>query len=104
VLVPADLEYEFTASLWPWEVRRDLWTFVTLPARASAEIAEFTDGLNRGFGSVPVRVRIGATTWRTSVFPQGAGGPYVLPVKRAVRTANRVDVGDEVAVRLEVLV
>ncbi|WP_286277949.1 DUF1905 domain-containing protein [Naasia aerilata] len=100
----ADLQYEFTAALWPWEVRRDLWTFVSLPDRASAEIAEFADGLTRGFGSVPVRVRIGTMTWRTSVFPGGTGGGYVLPVKRAVREANGVEVGDEVAVSLEVLV
>lgn len=99
-----DLQYEFTAALWPWEVRRDLWTFVSLPERASAEIAEFAEGLTRGFRSVPVRARIGTITWRTSIFPGSAGGVYVLPVKRAVREANRVEVGDEVAVWLEVLV
>jgi hypothetical protein len=104
VLVTAVLQYEFTAALWAWEVRRDLWTFVSLPERASAEIAEFAEGLNRGFGSVPVRVRIGTMMWRTSVFPGSSGAAYVLPVKRAVRTANGVDVGDEVAVWLEVLV
>ena len=98
------LTYEFSAALWPWEVRRDLWTFVTVPADASAQIAEFADGLRRGFGAVPVRARIGATTWRTSVFPQQSAGPYVLPVKRAVRTANGLEVGDEVAVWIEVLV
>ncbi len=101
--VPEQLVYEFTASLWPWEVRRDLWTFVTLPDDASEEVTVIGEGLRRGFGAVPVKVRIGTVTWRTSVFPMGAKGPYVLPVKRAVRDANRVDVGDEVAVWLEVL-
>ncbi len=95
--------YEFTAELWPWEVRRDLWTFVTLPDDASEEIGMLTEGMRRGFGAVPVLVRIGTTTWRTSVFPQNSSGPYVLPVKRAVRDANRLEVGDEVAVSLEVL-
>jgi Domain of unknown function (DUF1905) len=93
--------YEFTAELWPWEVRRDLWTFVTLPVDASEEVTAIGEGLHRGFGAVPVRVRMGAVTWRTSVFP--LNGAYVLPVKRAVRDANRVDVGDEVAVWIEVL-
>ena len=95
--------YEFTATLWPWEVRRDLWTFVTLPQDVSEEIAAFADGPRRGFGAVSVQVRIGSTAWRTSVFPQNAGGPYVLPVRRAVREANGVDVGDDVTVSLEVL-
>ena len=92
--------YEFTAELWPREVRRDLWTFVTLPDDASEEVAAIGEGLRRGFGAVPVLVRIGPRTWRTSVFP--LNGAYVLPVKRAVREANEVDVGDEVAVRIEV--
>jgi hypothetical protein len=95
--------YEFRAELWPWQTRRDLWTFVTVPDDASEEIAVLGEGMRRGFGSVPVRVRVGTTTWRTSVFPQSSAGPYVLPVKRAVREANDVDVGDEVDVWLEVL-
>jgi Domain of unknown function (DUF1905) len=93
--------YRFTAELWPWETRRDLWTFVTLPDDASEDVATIGAGLGRGFRSVPVRVRIGTTTWRTSVFPLGDG--YVLPVKRAVRDANGLDLGDEVAVELELL-
>jgi len=96
--------YEFRAELWPWQTRRDLWTFVTVPDDPSEEIAVFGEGMRRGFGAVPVRVRIGTTTWRTSVFPQSSAGPYVLPVKRAVREANDVGVGDEVDVWLEVLI
>ena len=99
----APLVYEFRAPLWPWESRRDLWTFVTLPEDASDEIAALTDGSARGFGAVRVEARIGEVRWRTSIFPQHTGGSYVLPVKRSVRTANNLEVGDEVSVRLEVL-
>jgi hypothetical protein len=101
--VAAPLVYEFRARLWPWESRRDLWTFVTLPEDAADEIAAVTDTAARGFGAVRVEARIGAVEWRTSIFPQGAGGSYVLPVKRSVRTANALEVGDEVSVRLRVL-
>jgi hypothetical protein len=99
----ASLVYEFRAPLWPWESRRDLWTFVTLPQDASDEIAAVMDTTARGFGAVRVEARIGAVEWRTSIFPQHAGGSYVLPVKRAVRATNRLEVGDDVSVRLEVL-
>jgi Domain of unknown function (DUF1905) len=98
------LIYDFRAPLWVWEVRRDLWTFVTLPEDASDEIRARTDTGARGFGAVPVRVRIGATSWRTSVFPQSAVGPYILPVKRAVREANDLAPGSTATVRVEVLV
>jgi hypothetical protein len=88
-----DLPLEFTATLWAWEKRRDLWTFVSLPAELGG----------RGFGSVPVRVRVGTTTWRTSVFPQG-DGIWVLPIKRVVRERHGLEVGGPVRVDLEPMI
>ncbi len=94
----------FEAALWTWDARRaDTWTFVTLPAEASEEIRELTADRRRGFGSVRVRVTIGGSTWRTSIFPDAASGSYVLPVKRAVRTAEAVDAGDTATVTVEVV-
>ncbi|MGH3862191.1 DUF1905 domain-containing protein [Actinokineospora sp.] len=93
----------FDAELWDWDARRaDSWTFVSLPADASEEIRAVT-GPRRGFGSVRVRVTVGATTWTTSVFPDSGRGVYVLPVKRAVRRAEKLDVGDVAAVSVELL-
>ncbi|GAA4249032.1 DUF1905 domain-containing protein [Dactylosporangium darangshiense] len=94
---------DFEAPLWEWDARRgDTWIFVSLPEDASEEIRELSAPTRRGFGSLRVRASIGGTTWRTSIFP-GSGGPYVLPVKRAVRTAERLDAGDVAAVSLELL-
>ncbi|HAQ9640081.1 TPA: DUF1905 domain-containing protein, partial [Enterococcus faecium] len=42
-------------------------------------------------------------TFATSVFPLGDDNAYALPVKRAVRDAEGVAVGDTVAVRLRLL-
>ena len=56
----------------------------------------------RGFGGVRVDATIGATTWRTSIFPQ-TGDMYVLPLKRAVREAEGIDPGAIVRVGLFVL-
>jgi hypothetical protein len=93
----------FEAELWRWQARReDGWVFVTLPADASEEIRERTGGVARGFGSLRVRATIGSSTWQTSIFPGSGGGAYVLPVKRPVRTAEALDLGDvaRVSVRL----
>ena len=49
-----------------------------------------------------VRVRLGESTWETSIFP-GVERGYVLPVKKAVRTRAGVGVGDTVAVSIELL-
>jgi hypothetical protein len=94
----------FDAELWIWDARRaDSWTFVSLPVEASEEIRELTDGPRRGFGSVRVRVTLGASTWTTSIFPDSARGAYVLPIKRAVRKAEALDEGDLATVTVELI-
>jgi hypothetical protein len=49
------------------------------------------------------RVTVGGSTWRTSIFPDSTRGRYVLPIKRAVRKAEDLDVGDVATVTLEVV-
>jgi hypothetical protein len=94
----------FDAELWLWEARRgDSWTFVTLPGEASAEIRDLTGGRRRGFGSVRVRAAIGGVAWMTSIFPDSVRNAYVLPIKRAVRTAVAVDAGDVATVKVELI-
>ena len=94
----------FEAELWLWDARRnDSWTFVTLPTDASEEIRELAVGPRRGFGSVRVRATVGGSTWATSIFPDSGRGSYVLPVKRAVRAAEKLDAGDYATVTVEIL-
>ena len=90
-------DHRFTSVLWRWEAQ-DAWRFVTVPVDLTDAIR-----LTRGFGSVRVEVTVGATTWRTSVFPDASRGSYVLPIKKAVRHAEDLDDGDDVTVTLRVL-
>lgn len=93
----------FSAELWLWDARRtETWTFVSLPASESEEIRDLAGGLRRGFGSVRVRATIGNSTWTTSIFPASQAG-YVLPVKRPIRVAESLDVGDMATVTVELI-
>ena len=97
--------YRFTSPLWIWEASGEgSWHFVTLPEDHADEIKAIADGaVRRGFGSVRVEVTVGPSTWRTSLFPSKESGSYVLPVKKAVRTAAGVEDGDDVDVDLVLL-
>ncbi|BDZ64278.1 DUF1905 domain-containing protein [Agromyces mangrovi Wang et al. 2018] len=91
----------FRAEVWQWDARTEEgWYFVTLPVGPSEEIAD-RPRPPRGFGSVKVRVRVGGSTWSTSIFPDSKAGAYVLPLKKAVRKAEGIELGDEVEVELE---
>lgn len=90
----------FDAVLWRWDARRsDSWFFVSLPEAESAELRALPLP-PKGFGSIPVRVRVGPTTWDTSVFPDAASGVYVLPVKASVRKAAGAAEGDTLTIHL----
>ena len=89
----AGTRYEFAAELWRWAARTEEWVFVRLPADVSADIADVPRP-RAGFGAVKVSATIGGSRWRTSIFPERTGGPYVLPVKKAVRAAEGLEVGD----------
>jgi len=79
------------------------WVFVSLPQALSDEIRAEPRPPRPGFGSLRVEVTVGPTTWKTSIFPEKANGPYVLPVKKAVRDAAGVEVGDSIDVALALL-
>ncbi len=94
--------HRFDAEL--WEHSPDgpgSWHFVTVPREVVEELAPEA-GPPRGFGSIRVEVTVGATTWRTSLFPD-ADGTMVLPVKKAVRSAEDLHAGDLCAVTLQVV-
>ena len=97
------MHFEFTAPLWRYHGETAAWFFVTLPDDVADDIDDRFAGDDRpGFGSVPVRVQVGATRWRTSVFPSNEHRSFVLPVKKAVRMAEGLEEGEPVAVVLEV--
>ena len=75
----------------------------SVPAEISDDIADLTAGTRRGFGSVRVTVTVGSTTWQTSVFPDSKTETYVLPMKKPVRTAEDLQAGADIEVRLEII-
>jgi len=94
------MEWTFTAEVWLWKADA-AWHFLTLPEEVADEIEDMP--MNRGgFGSVRVEVLIGSSTWRTSIFPSKDVGSFILPLKKPVRTAEGLAVGDVCSVHLRI--
>ena len=90
------MDLEFSGEVWEWRGPAPYY-FVTVPddeAQALHDVAH----VSYGWGMIPVAVQIGRTRWTTSLWPKD--GEYVVPVKAQVRKAEKLDVGDEVTVRL----
>lgn len=91
------MELQFSGRLWYWKGPAP-FHFITVPAQQSRDLHAIANSVSYGWGMVPITARIGGTEWQTTLTPQD--GKYLLPVKAAVRNAERVDDGDLVSVRL----
>ena len=94
-----DPTFTLKAKVWLWSADKAAWHFITIPKDLSSEIKGFNEGPRKGFGSVPVKVTIGSTTWKTSIFPEKKG-TYVLPLRAVVRKKEKIAEGDTVQVRI----
>lgn len=96
---PERMQLRFNGEIWFWKGPSP-FHFVTVPEEQSAAIESVSALVSYGWGVIPVAARIGGTDWTTSLFPKDGG--YVLPLKDAVRRSERLALGDNVAVRLEI--
>lgn len=100
--------HSVTVPLTRWQGDRGSYHLVEIEGETAEAIAlhaslhrlEF--GQRRGFGSVKVMAQIGATQWKSSVFPDKSGG-WILLVSKKVMRAEDLGAGDEVSVALELL-
>ena len=95
------MQLTFDAELFPWDANTS-WVFVALPAE-DADAVDDAAAMTGGFGSVKVNVQIGKSSWSTSLFPSKEMQTYVLPLKKAIRTAESIDVGDTVEITIELV-
>lgn len=94
---PVDLTFSGEIVYWRGPAP---WYFVPVPDEECREVARVAPSVTYGWGVIPAAARIGATGWTTSLFPKD--GRYLVPIKAAVRRAERLDEGDTVTVRLTI--
>lgn len=72
------------------------WHYVAVPGEVTEELAGLADR-----GLVAITARLGRSQWPTSLLPMGDGTQFVA-LNARVRSANRIDVGDEVTLSFQV--
>ncbi len=97
----------------PWAVRGPVWLwqgsdgapvkgswyFLTIDGETASAIRAAAVNA-AAWGSVYVEATIGGTTWRTSLFPSKQAGGWLLPLKAAVRKAEKIAEGSVVEAAL----
>lgn len=91
--------YHFTEKVWVYPGKA-AWYFVTLPSAIAEEIRYYFSMERRGWGSLPVEVTLGSSTWKTSIFPDKSSHSFLLPLKAAVRKNESIVAESAVSVTI----
>ena len=99
MLDPASVRLTFDGELVYWRGPSP-YHYVAVPPDGAELLHMVAPVATYGWGVIPVTVTIGHTTFPTSLFPKDGG--YLVPVKDAVRRAERIELGDGVEIELTI--
>ncbi len=86
-----------SGGVWLWQgadgaLAKGSWYFLVIDGETAGAIRASASKAD-AWGSVRIEATIGGTTWRTSLFPSKAHGGWLLPLKAAVRKAEKIAEG-----------
>ncbi len=94
--------YKMRSKVFLWQGMA-AWHFIGVPKKQSDEIKKRFGSNAKGWGSLPVQVTLGKTSWKTSIFPDKKSGTCLLPLKADVRKKEGVAYDDTVSFLLKVM-
>ncbi|RFA21015.1 DUF1905 domain-containing protein [Subtercola boreus] len=95
------MDLRFSGVLWYWRGPAPYY-FVTVPVEECEAISIVAAVVSYGWGMIPATVRVGDTVVSTSLWPKDGG--YIVPLKKQLRTAELLELGDVVNVRVGIRV
>lgn len=96
-------KYSFKSEVWLYPSETAAWHFVSVEKRVSDELKKNFKKVERGWGSLRVKVKVGKTTWLTSIFWDKRSGVYILPLKAQVRKKEGIMQGEHVGINLHII-
>ena len=94
-------QYKFKSNVWLYPGMAG-WHFISVPQDISEDIKQNFGDRKKGWGSLPVIVVIGKTSWKTSIFPDKETCGYLLPLKAEIRKEEGIRAEDKISLLLEI--
>ena len=91
------MDFDFEGTVVEWRGPAP-YHFVAVPEDDALVIQDVAAALTYGWGMIPGTLRIGETTWTTSLWPKD--GSFVVPLKDKIRQAEGIELGDVVTITL----
>lgn len=92
-----EIGLQFRAEVIEWRGPAP-FIYARIPPEESDTIAGFSRALTYGWGAIPVEARIGATPFRTALYPKD--GRYLLPLRASVQASEGIALGGTVQVTM----
>ncbi|KJQ53789.1 DUF1905 domain-containing protein [Microbacterium sp. SA39] len=93
------MQLQVQGEIWYWRGPAP-FHFVTVPLAESEMIHEIASVVTYGWGMIPAKVTLGATTVTTALWPKDGG--YIVPIKKALQDRAGVTVDDVVELTLDI--
>jgi len=93
------MKFDVSGLIWEWRGPSPFY-FLSMSPEASAAIKEIAAGASYGWGAIPVLLTSGEHKWTTSIFTKD--GKYIVPLKKAIRSALHLGAGDSVNLTVEI--
>jgi Domain of unknown function (DUF1905) len=88
------VQFEFSNPVFEWRGPSPFF-FVALSPEISDELKVLAPTLTFGWGMIPGAGRIGKTDFTTALFPKD--GAYLIPLRKRLREAENIQLGDSVS-------
>lgn len=88
------MQFEFTNPVFEWRGPAPYF-YVALSHEVSQELTDLAPVLTFGWGMIPGAVTVGETDFTTALFRKD--GLYLIPLRKAIREAEGIELGDTVS-------
>jgi hypothetical protein len=93
------LEVNFASEVIYWRGPSPFY-FLRVPEAQATAITNISKQVSYGWGVIPCDVKIGIIEFYTALFPKD--GSYLVPLKKSVREAAAIDLGERVEVNIRI--